>query len=71
MGYIFDEFKQVDGSSSRKYGGTGLGLSIADKMIKLLGGAIDVKSKLGKGSTFTVTLPIKWQNEASVMLKQY
>jgi PAS domain S-box-containing protein len=62
--HIFDEFKQVDGSSSRKYGGTGLGLSIADEMIKLLGGTIGVKSKLGKGSIFTVTLPIKWQDKA-------
>ena len=57
---IFDEFKQVDGSSSRKYEGTGLGLAIAKKIIDILGGSIDVDSKLGKGAVFTITIPIKW-----------
>ncbi len=58
--HIFDEFRQVDGSSSRQFEGTGLGLAIASKMIKILGGKIDVKSKLGKGSVFRISLPIIW-----------
>ncbi len=58
LGTIFEEFRQVDGSSSREYEGTGLGLAIADKMIKVLGGRIHVESKLGVGSIFTVTLPL-------------
>ena len=58
--HIFDEFKQADGSSSRQFDGTGLGLAIGKKMMEILGGNIDVKSKLGKGSVFTITLPINW-----------
>ncbi|NOY97531.1 MAG: response regulator, partial [Chlorobi bacterium] len=58
--HIFDEFRQADGTSSRQYEGTGLGLAIANKLMKILGGNIKVKSKLGKGSVFTVTIPIKW-----------
>ncbi len=60
---IFDEFRQVDGSSSRTYEGTGLGLAIAYKIIKMLGGDIDVKSTLHKGSLFTITLPIEWSDK--------
>ncbi len=58
--HIFDEFRQADGTSSRQYEGTGLGLSIAKKMITILGGKIRVKSELGIGSVFTVTIPIEW-----------
>jgi len=58
--HIFDEFRQVDGSSTRRYEGTGLGLAIAYKTIKLLGGTIRVISKLDNGSVFTITTPIKW-----------
>ncbi len=54
---IFDDFRQVDQSSTREYGGTGLGLSITRKLLDLLGGSIRVESELGKGSLFTVTLP--------------
>lgn len=61
--HIFDEFRQVNGTSTRKYAGTGLGLAIAYKIIKLLGGTIDVKSELGKGSLFVITLPIKWSDK--------
>lgn len=55
LDYIFDEFRQVDTSSTR---GTGLGLAIVRKLTHLLGGRVTVESELGKGSTFTLTLPI-------------
>lgn len=56
--HIFDEFRQADNSTSRRFGGTGLGLSIAKKYAELLGGSISVKSALGEGSIFTLLLPI-------------
>jgi|GEM_PF-1039613 len=59
LGIIFDEFRQVDGSSSRKYEGTGLGLAITKKILTSLGGTIWAESKPGKGSTFYFTLPTK------------
>ncbi len=55
---IFEEFQQVDSSSTRKKGGTGLGLSISRKIVELHGGAITVESEIGKGSTFKVTIPV-------------
>jgi signal transduction histidine kinase len=55
---IFDEFQQVDNTSTRKKGGTGLGLSISRKIVELHGGRITVRSELGKGSTFIVSIPI-------------
>ncbi|MFA6136680.1 MAG: ATP-binding protein [Sulfurimonas sp.] len=55
---IFDAFKQVDGSISREFGGTGLGLSISKTIVELLHGHIFVESEFGKGTTFTVALPI-------------
>ncbi|MCI0713773.1 MAG: ATP-binding protein [Chloroflexi bacterium] len=58
VNYIFEEFRQVDGSSKRIYGGTGLGLSISRNICRMMGGNIGVNSRLGEGSTFTVTLPL-------------
>ncbi len=55
--YIFDRFKQVDGSTTRKYGGTGLGLTICKELVSLLHGEINVFSKLDTGSTFEVIIP--------------
>jgi len=56
---IFEEFQQVDNSSTRKKGGTGLGLSISRKIVELHGGRISVESEPGKGSNFKITIPIK------------
>ena len=57
--HIFIPFEQVDTSVTRNFGGTGLGLPITKKMIELMGGTIAVRSSIGKGAEFTVTLPFK------------
>ncbi|MCK6684838.1 MAG: response regulator [Thermoanaerobaculia bacterium] len=58
---IFQEFRQVDGGTTRKHQGTGLGLSLVKKLLELQGGAITVDSQLGKGAVFTVVLPRRFQ----------
>jgi signal transduction histidine kinase len=58
LNYIFDEFRQVDSSSQRQFGGTGLGLAIVRRLCVMMGGNIQVTSKLGEGSVFIVSLPL-------------
>jgi len=60
---IFQEFQQVDSSSTRKKGGTGLGLSIAKRIVEMHGGRIGVESHPGKGSTFWFTLPVRVERQ--------
>jgi signal transduction histidine kinase len=56
--YIFDEFRQVDGSTQREHQGSGLGLTIVRRLTQLMSGTIQIDSEVGKGSTFTITLPL-------------
>ncbi len=65
LAHVFDKFRQVDGSSRRKYGGTGLGLAIVSEITKLLGGKVELKSTLGRGSVFTIDLPESLPKESA------
>ena len=56
---IFEEFRQVDGTARREFGGTGLGLALVKKFVELQDGSVKVESRLGGGSTFSFTLPVR------------
>jgi protein-histidine pros-kinase len=62
---LFVEFKQIDSGTARKYEGTGLGLALTKKIVEFQLGTIAVESAPGKGSTFTVILPLAVQRHAS------
>lgn len=65
---IFEAFQQADGSTCRKYGGTGLGLTISKEMAKLMGGRLHMSSRQGKGSIFTLYLPLDPENKLNKSL---
>ncbi|ADH84807.1 ATP-binding protein [Desulfurivibrio alkaliphilus] len=58
---VFEDFAQVDSSTSRRYGGTGLGLAISRKLVQMMGGTIRLASREGEGSRFTVEIPLPWR----------
>ena len=59
LGKVFDEFTQAEASTAKDYGGTGLGLPISKKMTELMGGKMEVESEEGKGTTFSITIPME------------
>lgn len=67
VGRLFQPFHQIDSSCTRKYGGTGLGLAISKRLALVLGGDITVRSKLGEGSAFTLTLPTGPLNDTTLL----
>lgn len=69
--YIFEPFRQVDNRITRENRGSGLGLSITKHLIELMGGQITIESEVGKGSTFTVTLPLLAASGEPIMSKPY
>jgi signal transduction histidine kinase len=62
---VFEEFSQADASTTREYGGTGLGLPITKRFCTMMGGWIDAQSEIGKGTTFTIHLPVNVEEAAA------
>ncbi|HSH70243.1 MAG TPA: response regulator [Deferrisomatales bacterium] len=66
LGVLFESFRQLDGSLTRRHQGTGLGLTISKNIVEMMGGSIHVDSEVGQGSRFTFTLPVKLGDRTSV-----
>ncbi|WP_242203562.1 tetratricopeptide repeat protein [Aestuariivivens insulae] len=67
---IFKSFEQADGSTERAYGGTGLGLAVTKQLVELHGGIINVDSEVGKGTTFSFTLPLSNESKTGVAIEK-
>ena len=59
LNVIFERFRQADEGAARQYGGNGLGLAIANELVKRMGGVLEVKSEVSKGSVFSFSIPYK------------